>query len=64
MNEEEQPVGLLKMLCDLMEETGMTMVFWVCPKGCKGTVKWNKAKTDATCGVCGEKRSTPTTAGQ
>lgn len=29
-------------------------VFWICPKGCKGLVEWNKECTRATCLKCGE----------
>lgn len=44
-------------LCEALKEAGMTFVFWCCPKGCDGMVKWNEDKTDATCQVCGTKRS-------
>lgn len=32
-------------------------VFWTCPKGCRGYVEWNADKTDATCQLCGCRRS-------
>jgi len=30
-------------------------VFWVCPRGCRGIVKWNESKTEAICMKCGVK---------
>ncbi len=47
----------LRDLCDLLDEAGMKVVFWTCPKGCLGQVRWNEDKSDATCLVCGQKRS-------
>jgi hypothetical protein len=44
-------------LFDLLNESGMTLVFWVCPNGCRGQVKWNDDKTDAVCMVCGRAKS-------
>lgn len=36
--------------------TSAPIVFWVCPKGCKGLVTWTQEKPMiATCETCGEK---------
>jgi len=48
---------VLSDLCDLLTECGMVLVFWVCPNGCRGRVIWNDLKTDATCQVCGCRKS-------
>ena len=40
-------------LIDAIDEHGF--VFWICPKGCKGIVKWNESKTEAVCMECGTK---------
>lgn len=50
----------LKDLHDFLRENNMSFVFWVCPAGCNGQVIWNEDKTDATCKVCGQKRSDKT----
>ena len=47
----------VKELCDLLREMNMRVVFWVCPKGCRGRVTWNADKTDAKCEVCGCRKS-------
>ena len=49
--------GLLSDFLHLISESGVRMVFWVCPKGCRGAVAWNDDKTDATCQVCGVRKS-------
>lgn len=52
-------------LCDLIEEAGLRVVFWTCPKGCNGMVKWHHeggrgpdakpgGKSTPTCQTCGE----------
>lgn len=48
---------VLDELCDLLKESKIRFVFWTCPRGCDGRVKWNEKKTDATCQVCGAKKS-------
>ena len=40
-------------LIDAIDKHGF--VFWVCPNKCKGIVKWNESKTEATCMECGTK---------
>lgn len=32
-------------------------LFWECPKGCRGIIKWDLKGMQATCTVCGEKSS-------
>ena len=48
---------LVDELFDVLKECGARVVFWVCPNGCNGRVTWNADRTDATCEVCGTKRS-------
>jgi len=48
---------LLSDFLHLISGSGVRMVFWVCPKGCRGAVVWTDDKTDATCQVCGVRKS-------
>lgn len=34
-------------------------VFWGCPRGCRGMVEWSDDRADATCKVCGRRKSDP-----
>lgn len=40
-------------LIDAVDKHGF--VFWVCPNGCNGIVRWNESKTEAVCMECGAK---------
>jgi hypothetical protein len=53
----DTPSDPLLDLDDFLKESGMSFVFWVCHNGCQGRVEWNSDCTDATCMVCGAKRS-------
>ena len=44
-------------LIDAIDKHGF--VFWVCPNGCHGIVKWNIPKTEAVCMECGTKSTSP-----
>lgn len=60
MSDAQQPVrstDWLSDLTDLLRECGAVPHFWVCPKGCRGRVVWAEGCSDATCMVCGTKRS-------
>jgi hypothetical protein len=37
---------------ELDELFNVLFVFWICPRGCRGMVQWNEAKTIATCLEC------------
>jgi len=58
MTPEPLPASdLLSDLFTLLDECGSKMVFWVCDDPTHRGVKWNEARTDAECLVCGRKRS-------
>ncbi len=52
-----EKVDAVSILFDLLDSSNTRVVFWVCPKGCCGAVAWSDDKTDATCQVCGVRKS-------
>ncbi len=46
-------------LFDLLRDSNIRWVFWVCPNGCRGHVVWSSNCTEATCQTCGAKKSDP-----
>lgn len=49
----------LTQLCDLLRESNVRMLFWICPTCPPGTVTWAREKGKSTprceqCGMCGD----------
>ncbi len=58
--DKPEPIPESGLTTDQLEKLlDVPFVFWVCPNGCNGTVAWNESATDATCSLCGTKRSDP-----
>ena len=54
MTQQQIAAEAFDELMDAIEKSGVKMLFWVCPQGCKGLVTWNhQGKPYATCEVCG-----------
>jgi hypothetical protein len=49
--------SLVDELREAVRKSGARMHFWVCPLGCNGRVTWAPDCSDATCEVCGTKKS-------
>lgn len=50
-------MSLTDDLVEILRESNVRVVFYVCADGCQGRIEWTKDCRDAKCMVCGKMRS-------